>query len=407
MTNEKIDEFSEKYHKDLSKEQLSDLKDRLENANEEVFDKLERAKVKSTSTTVKLSAFLGLFGAGSFYLGRIKAGILKVVFNVVVPLVIAMLFFVWLSPTNKSYYNQSLDVTSKVYGVVANSDETFDVYSKYLISLQGDDFSKALNTVKEKYDDAVAADEILLTSLTDADAVKGVLDGLNLEEITVEQTNISVKIGFGELLPNWTVTDLDLFKEKFTAVSALALQVMTNIGNVSTTDSETVAALNAISSKAQALRTKLITFLDDRQKDSLSSCVGKIKSEIAFYSNLKSPFDDFYSKNKVENAVDKKIRYNSLCASISERLATINTTVDLSEIAPEITAIMSEISSLSSNAVSATQDYLIGYKCDTWIPFAFLCVDGIIIICWWIGEVFRNRDKCYDMNYQKLLAQIN
>lgn len=68
--------LSEKLKKNLTAEQLSDLEEKLESADGEA---IENTRLKSVRITTILSAVLGLFGGGSFYLGRIRAGILKVV----------------------------------------------------------------------------------------------------------------------------------------------------------------------------------------------------------------------------------------------------------------------------------------------------------------------------------------
>ncbi|MDE6598139.1 MAG: TM2 domain-containing protein, partial [Clostridia bacterium] len=118
MTNEKIENIAEKFQKEISSAQLDEVKQRLDSVPDEKYSAVEAVKTKSCFLTVLLSALLGLFGAGSFYLGYYKRGIVKVVFNVLVPLALGIVFLFWLSPLHLIYSNESEEVYNTVHPVI-------------------------------------------------------------------------------------------------------------------------------------------------------------------------------------------------------------------------------------------------------------------------------------------------
>lgn len=228
MTSEKINELSEKFGKYVSKNQLMNLQNKLENADEKAFDEIKQIKLKSSFVTTMLSAFLGLFGAGSFYLGRIKAGILKVVFNVIVPLTALILFLVWLAPANKLYYDQSFDVARSVYSIIGTEEE-YEGYNRHIFVVtpwridRADNFKNGLDEIKKLCNTVTSAEEIQINDLKDATAVKTVLDGMDFQEVLVGNENkmVSVRIDFG-ILPEFKVSELDGIDAKFTAINEKA-----------------------------------------------------------------------------------------------------------------------------------------------------------------------------------------
>ncbi len=111
MTVEKTKLLVEKFGADISEEQSNELEKSLGNVPEESYERISNVKTKSVKTTVILSSLLGLFGAGSFYLGLIKRGVVKVVCNVLVPLILCSVFLIWLSPMHLKYSAQAYAVS--------------------------------------------------------------------------------------------------------------------------------------------------------------------------------------------------------------------------------------------------------------------------------------------------------
>lgn len=101
MNNENTDvgRFKDK----LTPKQAEDIERKMQSASDEKVQSVNRFKAKSVKTTTMFSAFFGIWGGGSFYLGRYKRGVAKVIFSFVMPLVFAVIFLLWLMPLNKGY----------------------------------------------------------------------------------------------------------------------------------------------------------------------------------------------------------------------------------------------------------------------------------------------------------------
>lgn len=112
MTTDNIEFVAEKFEKNISKQQSEALKRELEAVPDEKLSEIENVKIKRSLITVLLSAFLGLFGAGSFYLGYFKRGIIKICFNVILPLALGLVFLFWLAPMYFDYHAQGNNVSS-------------------------------------------------------------------------------------------------------------------------------------------------------------------------------------------------------------------------------------------------------------------------------------------------------
>ncbi|MDE7181882.1 MAG: NINE protein [Clostridia bacterium] len=112
MTTDNIEFVAEKFKENISKQQSENLKRELEAVSDERLSEIENVKIKRSLITVLLSAFLGLFGAGSFYLGYFKRGIVKICFNVILPLAFGLVFLFWLAPTYFDYHAQGNNVSS-------------------------------------------------------------------------------------------------------------------------------------------------------------------------------------------------------------------------------------------------------------------------------------------------------
>lgn len=119
MTKEKQQLIADKFKNGITEEQSESLLENIENISDEKYDGLCSVRMKSLRVTVILSAVLGLFGAGNFYLGNIGRGLIKVIFNIVLPLILGFVFLYWLSPLHKQY-NSEADYVSAA--VLVNSD---------------------------------------------------------------------------------------------------------------------------------------------------------------------------------------------------------------------------------------------------------------------------------------------
>lgn len=107
MNEENVTKITSRLKGNVSDNHYGELKDLISAADDSKAGAAEAVKVKSRNITTLLSAVLGLFGAGSFYLGQIKRGICKVVFNIIVPVVLLCVFLVYLGPANLRYFEQS------------------------------------------------------------------------------------------------------------------------------------------------------------------------------------------------------------------------------------------------------------------------------------------------------------
>ncbi|MDE7264665.1 MAG: TM2 domain-containing protein, partial [Clostridia bacterium] len=133
----------------------------------EKAEAVKNAKLKSSCLAVVLSAFLGLFGAGSFYLGYWKRGICKILFNVVLPVALGIVFLFWLAPTYNAYHITADETSDMVAYKTLNAYYVgySDAYND-VMNLFGniDDNNHTLKNVYEY----VTEEEDLQTDLVDA-----------------------------------------------------------------------------------------------------------------------------------------------------------------------------------------------------------------------------------------------
>ncbi|MDE6868514.1 MAG: TM2 domain-containing protein, partial [Clostridia bacterium] len=170
----------------------------------EKAEKVKSEKLKSSCLAVVLSAFFGLFGAGSFYLGYWKRGICKILFNVVLPVALGMVFLYWLAPA----YN--------AYSIAA--DETSEMVAYKTLNAYYTDYSNAYNGIMTLFgcvDENNGALKILYANATEDKDLKANLNALTetfgkvftngflqnvkslcaLSEIVNEEDYISIKDG--------------------------------------------------------------------------------------------------------------------------------------------------------------------------------------------------------------------
>lgn len=109
MNKEHLNRSLKKFKGNITEEQEQELVKKLSVVSDDKAEQLRNVKIKSVKCTVRLSSVLGLFGGGSFYLGQIKRGIAKCIFNVIVPLAVSLIFLFGLAPINHQYYNEGVE----------------------------------------------------------------------------------------------------------------------------------------------------------------------------------------------------------------------------------------------------------------------------------------------------------
>lgn len=238
--------------------------------------------------------------------------------------------------------------------------------------------------------------------------------------------DISVKIGFSDSLPQLTLSNLNSFKEKFTAVyensdgiakqaDALIKALDEEIKNETdeTTKSEKTelkSALTTVKSNSETASNGVKNLLepsDPKEKDkSLDKCVEKFGSEIEFFKGLNGRLSAYLEKTEIADKVDEKLKFNENLSSAAAHLSTVKNKDKLNDILNEFTQAMANINSVYSEGVSAEKNYLSDSQVSLWVPAVFLMIDGVIVLCWWIGEVFNDREKCRKANYEILLKAI-
>lgn len=82
--------FYDKYKKEISKPNLENFKSAVYYVPDEAYEHVEKLELKDKNKMKKYSYFLGLFGAGSFYLGNYKRAIFQLVVNLI--LIAAIVF---------------------------------------------------------------------------------------------------------------------------------------------------------------------------------------------------------------------------------------------------------------------------------------------------------------------------
>ena len=96
MTEEKVGQLSYMFYDAVPELQRIRFVERLNTADDSLFDTLIKVRPKKESTTTLLSIFLGAFGADRFYIGDYLLGALKLLATLLLPVgyVIWMLLLV-------------------------------------------------------------------------------------------------------------------------------------------------------------------------------------------------------------------------------------------------------------------------------------------------------------------------
>lgn len=75
--------FYDKYKKEVSKPNRENFKSAVYYVPDEAYESVEKLELKDKNKMKKYSYFLGLFGAGSFYLGNYKRGITQIIITAI------------------------------------------------------------------------------------------------------------------------------------------------------------------------------------------------------------------------------------------------------------------------------------------------------------------------------------
>ena len=81
METSKANGILSQYKEYIPSDKVLALKNKLESANDSVYDSLVTLNMKNPTTTILLSVFLGAFGVDRFYIGDTGLGIAKLLFG--------------------------------------------------------------------------------------------------------------------------------------------------------------------------------------------------------------------------------------------------------------------------------------------------------------------------------------
>ena len=138
----------------VNQSQLTNITEKLDCADEQSISEVKALHLKSASFTVMLSAFLGLFGAGSLYIGKIRRGLVKIICNVVLPVVLGVVFLGILSPLLSQRSEEANLLNTEYVSVIAqNIGDTFTSfnvdYQNYLNDQTNEEYMQALDNEYE------------------------------------------------------------------------------------------------------------------------------------------------------------------------------------------------------------------------------------------------------------------
>ncbi|MBQ2129688.1 MAG: TM2 domain-containing protein [Prevotella sp.] len=77
MIKEKIDQFLAAHQAELPEEALTEIRERLEAADDSKFDELNMLQFKNPTTMLIIAIFLGCYGVDRFMLGETTNGLIK------------------------------------------------------------------------------------------------------------------------------------------------------------------------------------------------------------------------------------------------------------------------------------------------------------------------------------------
>lgn len=109
MNSKNVQSCMRRFKGEIPKSKEGELRKNLENLSDDNAPYLLNLEIKSSRRTVFLSSVLGFLGAGSFYLGRIRRGLIKVLCFLLLPVLIGAFFLGWLAPKYNTYYESGIN----------------------------------------------------------------------------------------------------------------------------------------------------------------------------------------------------------------------------------------------------------------------------------------------------------
>lgn len=329
MNNENTRLCSEKFKGDISPKQADKLEEKLQSVSDERVKQIQETATKSVGKTVLLSAIFGLFGGGSFYLGQIKRGVCKVVFNVIVPFTLGMIFLFWLAPMYKNYGDQCqhyLDFS------ICKTESLSDF--RYEYSLSG-------NTDTTSDDDNVLYDRGLTENISRAASVFN--SALDL-----------VKKGSTEL------TDTPIFEKAIYLVCSDTAGTLLQYYTDEQPDGQAESAL--------------LNYMEETPK-------GKADEELGITEALRKYYD--LSRDIASKSSGDGLKNQTSLEKIGQNL--------------------NDMSAAIKDLNTRTKDKMFGWQTTSGILYALfstlLGIDLTVIAVYWVFEVFRDREKCFDYNF--------
>lgn len=140
---QKTIEFYEKYKHHVSKPNRENFKSATYYVPDGAFEYVDQVELKDKKKTLLLSGFLGLFGAGSFYLGNYKRGIFQVVISL---MLIALI--VLASLTNVLVLTMFVAVAVAI-ALAFRWGSEYDVCKYYIDVINGQRIIEALRSYRE------------------------------------------------------------------------------------------------------------------------------------------------------------------------------------------------------------------------------------------------------------------
>ena len=113
MEANKVKFLCEKYAKEVIPDSRKSFADRLAEAPDAAFEPLVNVKLKSQTAALLLSIFLGGWSAGKFYVGEIKAAVIKLVVTFILGFAGGLLSLLWMP----LYFLGVIPISQKLFSI--------------------------------------------------------------------------------------------------------------------------------------------------------------------------------------------------------------------------------------------------------------------------------------------------
>lgn len=107
-----------------------------------------------------------------------------------------------------------------------------------------------------------------------------------------------------------------------------------------------------------------------------------------------------------KNAVDNKLSFSKTLSEICLSFSIIKSDTNIDILQNNIEGVTNKVSVLQSRSDQAYWNYRFDYKFANGFFATLLIIDGIIITVYWIFEIFRNREKCQNANYERIVQAL-